>query len=456
MRSARWKVAGVLALSSMVLPYPAAAAPSAPLWVSTYEGPGHWVDDAQAIGLSPDGSKVFVTGSSTGLHNDEYATIAYDAASGNVIWGRRFKRTGQGNNQASELAVSPDGSSVYVSGWSPLTGGTGSGDFGTVAYDAATGGLRWSAFYGSTGDDFPHAMALSPDGSTLVVTGDTFTSHGPDFAAVAYDTVTGAKRWDGTYNGPGDWEDSGEAVAFSSDGATVYVAGSSFGSGTFLDYAVVAYDAATGTQRWVGRYDGVGHGDDGAVGLAAAPDGATVFVTGWMYSPGGDADISTLALDAANGAARWRVRSDGPVHGSDVAAAIGLTPDGTTLIVTGRTQGQTDIRDIVTIAYAAASGAVRWVTRYNGPGAVTDQAVALAISLDGRRVFVTGESGNEPAEDYATAGYDVATGALVFGARYDAGSLDVARGVATAADGSSVYVTGISSEHYATIAYPVT
>ena len=48
-----------------------------------YDGQDELGDVAVAVAVSPDGSTVFVTGdSATGNYTEEIATVAYDAASG--------------------------------------------------------------------------------------------------------------------------------------------------------------------------------------------------------------------------------------------------------------------------------------------------------------------------------------------------------------------------------------
>ena len=68
------------------------------------------------------------------------------------------------------LGVSPDGSEVFVTGW-----GSGSRrtreDIATVAYDAETGTRRWTSSYEGPGSDQVSALAVSPDGSEVFVTG---------------------------------------------------------------------------------------------------------------------------------------------------------------------------------------------------------------------------------------------------------------------------------------------
>jgi hypothetical protein len=68
----------------LMLTAPAAlATPGAQLWVSRYSGPGSGVDFARALGVSPDGSRVLVTGLGRGSGTgDDYATVAYDASTG--------------------------------------------------------------------------------------------------------------------------------------------------------------------------------------------------------------------------------------------------------------------------------------------------------------------------------------------------------------------------------------
>jgi hypothetical protein len=46
-------------------------------WERRYDGPGGGDDDAHSLRVSPDGTAVFVTGSSLGVSYPDYATLAY-------------------------------------------------------------------------------------------------------------------------------------------------------------------------------------------------------------------------------------------------------------------------------------------------------------------------------------------------------------------------------------------
>src|SRR4030095_2468871 len=160
-----------------------------PLWLRRYNGPGNGSDSAQAIAVSPDGAKVFVTGYSDGADpgfSFDYATVAYDVATGRKLWLARYNGS-VCTDAAAALAVSPDGTKVFVTGFS---GCLGTEDYATVAYDAGTGQELWVSRYdGPTGDpDEAYAGAGSPDGSKVFVTGRSFgvLGEGRDYATVAY------------------------------------------------------------------------------------------------------------------------------------------------------------------------------------------------------------------------------------------------------------------------------
>ncbi len=190
------------------------------------------------------------------------------------------------DRRASSVAVSPTGGTVYVTGESHAAGGISTVyDYATVAYDAATGARLWIQRYNGpgNGDDRASSVVVSPTGGTVYVTGqsDGGTATGDDYATVAYDAATGAQLWAQRYNGTGNNTDGATSVAVSPTGGTVYVTGESFGgTASWYDYATVAYDAASGAQLWVKRYTGSGSATDQASSVAVSPTGNRVFVTG--------------------------------------------------------------------------------------------------------------------------------------------------------------------------------
>jgi DNA-binding beta-propeller fold protein YncE len=383
------------------------AATGAQLWASRYDGPVDDTDGPVAIAISPDGATVFVTGESVGVSGTatsanryDYATVAYNAATGAQLWVARYVGHDNGVNgygsRAAALAVSPDGATVYVTGssGSPCTPCVrGARDYVTIAYNAATGGRRWLARYNDLagGDDLPRSVAVSPDGRTVYVSGASAgKTSGKDYATVAYDAATGAERWVSRYNGPQNSNDRANMVIAAPGGRTVYVTGAS-GRNAASDFATVAYNAATGATRWVGRYNGPASRGDGGTAITVTPNGHTVIVTGYSNGVGSGTDYATIAYDAATGAKQWLRRYNGPGNTTDTPQAIGVTPDGDEVLVAGRSYGVSNAEfDYATIAYNAATGAQLWASRYNNPGDFDDEAFALAVNPDGSAVYVTG------------------------------------------------------------------
>ena len=125
-----------------------------------------------SVAVSPGGTRVFVTGTSqgTGSHKD-YATVAYSAATGARLWVQRYNGPGNGDDDVSSVAVSPGGTRVFVTGASQGSGSRE--DYATVAYSAATGARLWVQRYNgpANGDDEAFSVAVSPGGTRVLVTG---------------------------------------------------------------------------------------------------------------------------------------------------------------------------------------------------------------------------------------------------------------------------------------------
>jgi len=156
-----------------------------------------------------------------------------------------------------------------------------------TAHASATPGAQlWASRYSGSvnGQDEPFSMAVSPDGATVYVTGiSTGASSGLDYATVAYSAGTGAQLWVKRYNGPANSGDSALSVAVSPNGRKVVVTGASSGinypdSSKGADYATIAYNAATGAQLWVKRYNGPAKDYDSARSVTVGPSSAVVYM----------------------------------------------------------------------------------------------------------------------------------------------------------------------------------
>jgi hypothetical protein len=432
------------------------------LWLSRYDGPADTNPLPTAIAASPDGSAVFVTGWSR--HHSapaDYATVGYDSATGRQLWVRRYAGPGKFFDEAAAIAVSPDGRIVFVGGTSGIY--APGGGYLTIAYSASTGQQLWLRRYDVPGG-FAYAKALivSPDGRTVFVTGYSGGgNYGPRnydaFTTIAYDAATGAQRWISRLTGRGKADNQARNIAISPDSNTVYVTGRGYSAASLYDDLTVAYNAATGAQLWASRYNGPLNGNDFANAVAVAPDGKSVYVTGGSRggsSLPGVAFATTVAYNATTGAQRWIARSSGTGMGGWLA----VTPDGSGVIVAGPGIG-TGPNAYSAVVYNAATGAPAWTQRVLELQCCSFlKSQTLAVSPDSSTIYLTGAPAGNCC-DYGTVAVAAATGTRLWQRNYNGPGkkYDQAIGLVLSPDGSTLYVTGQSdlknSGGFATIAY---
>lgn len=181
-----------------------------------------------------------------------------------------------------------------------------------------------------------------------------------------------------------------------------------------------------------------------------------VFVTGYSLDSDGVSSYVTIAYAAATGAQRWASRYSSGGQGSQ-PSSVAISPTGATMFVTGYSVGAPGVVDYATIAYGTTTGTQAWVKRRSG------RAQSVAVSPTGRTVFVTGQvygTGKVLHQNYGTIAYRAATGKRLWTARYDgpAHQQDWATAVAVSPADGTVFVAGYSlgigtKTDYATIAY---
>jgi hypothetical protein len=179
-------------------------------------------DDAKDVAVSPSGNQVIVTGTSGPGIGTDYATVAYRADNGTELW-RRWFGSAEHGDQAAALAVGPSGSRVYITGQS--SGAGSAQDIATVAYRSTTGETSWKVRYdGPAGlKDQGRGIAVGSDGSSVFITGTSEHATGQfDKVTFAYASDTGAVIWSARED-----SNSGFTLAVTPDGATVAVPGGS-------------------------------------------------------------------------------------------------------------------------------------------------------------------------------------------------------------------------------------
>jgi DNA-binding beta-propeller fold protein YncE len=274
-----------------------------------------------------------------------------------------------------QVAVSPDGASVYVT----------SANGNTVSqYDVDAGGALTpkSPATVATGTG-PQGIAISPSGASVYVTnlnGSTVSQFdvGAGGALTPKSPATVAA-------GPFPY-----GVAVSPDGASVYLANfqQSQSSGPST---VAQFDVGTGGALTPKSPATVATGNR-PVGVAVSPNGASVYVTN-LTSSSGSGDVFQYDVGAGGALAP---KSPPTVATGTTPEAVAVSPDGTNAYVTNN--GSNDVSQYnVGVGGALTPKSPATVAAGGSP-------VWMAVSPDGASVYVTNDSGNSVSQYTVGAG----------------------------------------------------
>lgn len=420
-------------------------------WVARYNGPVDVVDGGTSVAVDARGN-VYVTGRRGDTPASfECTTIKYDAA-GNEKWVRTYRASDSTHYDTGWGIAVDDFGCVYVAAAS--TDSFTGDDIAVIKYDTL-GNFIWDARYNGPGNDYDWPFDIEVDAaSNVYVTGRSIGA-GTDFdyVTVKWDS-SGTEKWVGRYNGTGNSTDEAYSLAVDDHG-NVYTTGTSTGAGTGLDFATVKYDSL-GNEAWAVRYNSSGDMDEFSTTLDVDGSG-NVYITGgsWKFMQGIPSDYITIKYDA-NGDTLWTRRYNGPGGDDDTPEEIVCDGQGN-IFVTGDSWGGSGTRtDYCTIKYDA-DGNELWVRRYDGPVHQNDQTRAIAADIRGN-VYVTGVSRGPVDDDYASVVYD-SLGNQVTAQRYDGPGTwaDAAQDIIADTEGN-FYITGFSggagtTYDFATIKY---
>jgi DNA-binding beta-propeller fold protein YncE len=388
-------------------------------------------DVPAVVAVSPDGAHLYVGAQEWGSTGGSLTVLAVEPT-GDLTFVEEVAEgfgppDGSVSSRAQGVAVSPDGAHVYA------TDGT-DGAVAAFSRDGGTGALAFverqeDGVGGVDGLAGAWDVALSPDGAHVYVTGPAEAAlavfeRNPGTGALGFVEFEQNDFVLGTVDGL--W--GGASVAVSPDGANVYVAGQEDEA-----LAVFSRDALTGeldfveVQRDVGMAGGLPSALSSAVSVAVSPDGAHVYAAGY------DADaVAVFSRDALTGELDFVEAQRDGMAGAELINAptdVAVSPDGALVLVTGYENAVTVFRR------DAATGSLTWLEEH-ADGVLSDGlegANAVRLGADGAFAYVVGlfEQGSAAYRLRAIEPVAAGMGASAFGGSGVAGGLDVAFGAGT-------------------------
>ncbi len=261
------------------------------LWTIAYNGPASSHDEPKAIAQDAEGN-IYVTGSSRGAKDNDYATVKY-SPQGKELWTARYD-AGH-NDVATAIAVGPDGS-VYVTGFSDGEGGRPESHpivkYSSAGAQVAVFGLGEEGGSGFDGAG-PSAIKVDPSGNLFIAGAAAGLREDFDLLVVKLD-AKGGKIAESRFGGARDSQDFASALAIQPDGSFVVAGQGGAAEPTGAYFFVVGFDAA-GQLSWANRHGGPG---DDAVRAVAVSVGAQgdVSVLG-SIARGGTESLVVLKFD---------------------------------------------------------------------------------------------------------------------------------------------------------------
>lgn len=372
------------------------------------------VSQPHALAVSPDGSTLYLNCDSQ-VGGASYID-AIDTATG-VIRGH-FRAS----DNIHQLVVSPDGKTLYAGGI------FGKGP-GVEEISATTGkDLRWLAGSGRT----TFSIALSSDGKTVYdIHGDGGVNGGTKWSGhlTAWSTVSSQRKWQRAVKA----DDQPISLAISGDGRTLYMGGAFTTINTTARAHLAAFRTTNGSLTpfnvgTAGNVLGSHRNDDGVV-YALAVAKTTLYVGGVFTSLGGIPRYGLGAIDTATST----VTGWDPAPNS-LVDALAISGDGNSVGAGGAFNAMASITRDHLAAIDLNTDSVTSFAPDFGNGSAVD---SMVLSPDHATLYVGGSFGTvDGAARNGIAAFSTATGTLI---SFNPAGAGLAHALAVSPDGATLY-----------------
>ena len=382
------------------------------VWRATDSQPGK---QEAVASMTDSAGNVIITGSQNAAgSNEDIFTTKFKADGTGPAWRVLFDKAG-GEDRALAVAVDTN-DDVIVTGyaWNGFDR-----DIHTIKYNGATGAVVWQhTFNGAAGGSDIGTVVAVDSLNNVYIAGNSQSSAGnDDIIILKYPSAGpqgGAPLWQTAYAGAANGIDQVNSITSAAGGLAL--TGKSW-NGTAYDMLTAKYDF-DGAKLWEKRYSTGSGSSNGCIGNQVRIDGSGNVVAVGSVANGSNLDIYTVKYDGTTGTPIWQKGFDGGFDEEPLGVAVDAAGD---VYVTGYTYTLSGANDFFTARYAAATGAVVWQRMYDSGSGNTDMAVATGIVVDpAGDAFVTGYTVTEGNYDFRTIKYKRDNGNLLWQQSHDA------------------------------------
>jgi len=383
--------------------------------------------DPTGIFFKPDGTKMYVIGSTGDDVNEYDLSTAWDVSSASYL--QNFSVSAQ-ESQPQGIFFKPDGLKMYVVGSS----GDDVNEYDlSTAWDVSTASYLQN-FSVAAQETSPSGMFFKPDGTKMYVIGyseDEVYSYtlstAWDLSAASFDYPT-----EGYFNVSAQ-DTAPTGIFFKPDGTKMYVIGNTGDDVNEYDLST-AWDISTASYL---QNFSVAAQDTAPSGIFFKPDGTKMYVTGTTGGDVNEYDLSTA----------WDISTASYLQNFSVAAqettpsGMFFKPDGTKMYVIG-TSGD-DVNeydlstawDITTASYLQNFSVAAQETSPTG----------IFFKPDGTKMYVIGTSGDDVNEYDLSTAWDITTASYLQNFSVAAQETSPS-GIFFKPDGTKMYVIGTTGD----------
>ena len=393
------------------------------------------------IAFKPDGTKMYITGSSGDEVNEYTLSTAWDISTASFI--QLFSVAGQ-ETTPSGVAFKPDGTKMYIIG----TTGDDINEYNLgTAWDIST--ASFVQLFSVAGQEAtPSDLFFKSDGTKMYITGTTGDAVSEYTLSTAWNVSTATFIQTLSVL---TQETAPQGLFFKDDGTKMYITGTT--AGLVHSYNLsTAWNISTATFTYpTTDYLSVAAQETVPTGVSFKPDGTKMYVIG----SNGD-EINEYSLSTA-----WAISTASFVQLFSVAAQeitpsdLFLKPDGTKLYIIGSTGDDVNEYTLSTawdISTAVFVQLLSVVTQDTSPQ-------GLFFKDDGTRMYIVGTSADRVYQYNLSTAWDISTATTTVPTFSVATQETVPNGVFFKPDGTKMYIVGATgddvNEYNLTLAWSV-